>query len=249
MNDGNLEESDAEAERVTMTTDAGKRGPRDWREGASRTEKSELIREALLRAATEVVGEVGYAGASITLITQRAGVAQGTFYNYFKSRQDILDQLLPDMSVRMLSHVRESAIGGRNFEELEERSFRAFFTFLKETPHFFRVLNEAESFAPVGHKLHFDTVARRYLRFLRQSWRAGEFPAYSEAELEVIVHILMAARSYIALRYTGGKDGMKNIPARVVRTYMKFVLYGLQGRPNYADRADGGARQRGGGKT
>lgn len=206
-------------------------GDGDWRAAGSRTEKSERIRQALLRAATEVVGEVGYADASISLITQRAGVAQGTFYNYFRSRQDILDQLLPDMGARMLAHVRRSALGGESFEELEERSFRAFFTFLKETPNFFRVLNEAESFAPAGHKRHFDTVSRRYLRFLRQSWRDGEFPEYSEAELEVIVHILMAARSYLALRYTTGKDGIRNIPARVVRTYMKFVLYGLQGRP------------------
>lgn len=226
-----------------MTDGGATRGVRHWREAGSRTEKSELIRQALLRAATEVVGEVGYANASISLITQRAGVAQGTFYNYFRSRQDILDQLLPDMGGRMLAHVRESAIGGESFEDLEERSFRAFFTFLKDNPHFFRVLNEAESFAPAGHKRHFDIVSRGYLRFLKQSQRHGEFPAFSESELEVIVHILMAARSYLALRYTSGREGIKDIPARVVRTYMKFVLYGLQGRPP-SGRADSGAGAR-----
>lgn len=229
---------DADAKPGAVSDEAPKRPPRDWRAAGSRTEKSELIREALLRAATEVVGEVGYANASISLITQRAGVAQGTFYNYFKSRQDILDQLLPEMGARMLAHVRESALGGRDFEELEERSFRAFFSFLKETPHFFRVLNEAESFAPAGHHRHFDTVSRRYLRFLRQSWRAGAFPEFDEAELEVIVHILMAARSYLALRYTGGREGVRSIPPRVVRTYMKFVLYGLQGRPTPKRRVE-----------
>ena len=40
-----------------------------------------------------IVGELGYAGASVALITARADVAQGTFYNYFESRQDLLDQL------------------------------------------------------------------------------------------------------------------------------------------------------------
>lgn len=224
-----------------MSDDAAGGAVRDWRDAGSRSEKSELIREALLRAATEVVGEVGYANASISLITQRARVAQGTFYNYFRSRQDILDQLLPDMGARMLAHVRESALGGSSFEELEERSFRAFFSFLKANPHFFRVLNEAESFAPAGHKRHFDTVSRRYLRFLKHSQRNGEFPAFSESELEVIVHILMAARSYLALRYTSGKDGIKDIPARVVRTYMKFVLHGLLGRPAPGGQVGGDA--------
>ena len=40
----------------------------------------------------------------ISLITQRAGVAQGTFYNHFKTRQDLLDQLLPALGKDMLEH-------------------------------------------------------------------------------------------------------------------------------------------------
>ena len=49
-----------------------------------------------------VVGEQGYAGASIALITQRAGLAQGTFYLYFDSREDLFDQLLPEVGQELL---------------------------------------------------------------------------------------------------------------------------------------------------
>src|SRR6202008_1120179 len=38
-------------------------------------------------------------------LTRRAGVAQGTFYNYFNSRQDLFDQLLPSMSNEMLAFI------------------------------------------------------------------------------------------------------------------------------------------------
>src|SRR5690606_32698911 len=85
-----------------------------------RVEKSEAIRESLLKAAVEVVGEVGYANASIALITQKAGVGQGTFYNYFESRQEILDALLPSLGKDMLAHVKKCALGGHSFAELEE---------------------------------------------------------------------------------------------------------------------------------
>jgi AcrR family transcriptional regulator len=47
----------------------------------------EETRKALIRAASEVIGEFGYDGASIGRITERAGLAQGTFYLYFDSRQ------------------------------------------------------------------------------------------------------------------------------------------------------------------
>ncbi len=203
---------------------------KSWRRG-SRLEKSELLRDALLQAAVAVVGEVGYANASIALITAKAGVAQGTFYNYFDSRQDILDALLPTVGEQMLAHIKECARSGADFADIEERGFQGFFSFLKETPHFFRILNEAESFAPSGHKQHFDNVARKYLHLFQRLKRDGAFPAYSEEELEVIVFVLMAARSYLALRYIYGNEQNDDLPDWVANTYMKFVRYGLEGVP------------------
>ena len=203
---------------------------KSWRRG-SRLEKSELLRRSLLQAAAAVVGEVGYANASIALITAKVGVAQGTFYNYFESRQDILDKLLPTLGEEMLAHIRQCASGGRNYTEIEERIFRGFFSFLGKTPHFFRILNEAESFAPVGHKQHFDNVSKRYLRLFHRSKLDGEFPNYSETELEVVVFILLAARSYLALRYLGGAAKNRTLPDWVAKTYMKFVRWGLEGVP------------------
>jgi AcrR family transcriptional regulator len=203
------------------------------RRKATREEKSERIREQLFRAAAEIVGEVGYAGASITLITQRAGVAQGTFYNYFESRQDLLDKLLPALGEQMRVHIREVALRApHNFAELERRGFEAFFGFLKEHPHFLRILNEAESYAPAGYQKHLEVTAKDYVRFLGRAQRNGEFPGYDEEELEAIAFILMAARSYLAVRYLGkhvNRRRSTKLPAAVVDTYMKFVLHGLQG--------------------
>ncbi len=205
--------------------------------GKSRLKKSELIREALLKAAAEVVGEVGYANASIALITQQAGVGQGTFYNYFPSRQEILDELLPSLGANMMAHIRKCAHGGHSFAELEDRSFRGFFSFLRETPQFLRILNGAEMFAEAGHNKHFQNVAKQYTRFLQHSLQEGDFPGYNAEEMEVIVFMLMAARSYLAMRYVLGAGEQSALPEMVAQTYMKFVRYGLEGVP----RAAGGA--------
>ncbi|AMR77693.1 TetR/AcrR family transcriptional regulator [Cupriavidus nantongensis] len=202
-----------------------------WKTASSRSERSERIRSALLSAAAEVVGEVGYAEASVTMITQRAGVGQGTFYNYFKSRQDLLDSLLPDLGEQMLDYVRDEAVGGSGFRDLEEKSFRAFFGFLKSTPQFPRILNEAESFAPAGFQKHLDNVSKRYIRFLQRSMKNGELQDYSEGELEVVAYMLMAARSYLSQRYMSPDGRSVELPRLAADAYMKFVLYGLVGRP------------------
>lgn len=207
----------------------GMSGPiTDWREGASRDERGALIRAALFRAAMEVVGDVGYEQASISRITQRAGVAQGTFYNHFESRQDILDQLLPAVGREMVEHVRVCAREGRTAFDREEMGFRAFFSFLKKTPHFFRILNEAESFAPKGYREHLELVSAGYIRFLRRAHEHGELPGYEERELEVVALVLMSARTYIAWRYLQGGADQDDLPDWVVKAYVKFAMYGLR---------------------
>lgn len=55
--------------------------------------KRDRTREALLSAAQELVLERGLAAISVLDVTERAGVALGTFYNYFRTREDVADAI------------------------------------------------------------------------------------------------------------------------------------------------------------
>lgn len=206
----------------------------------TRAQKSEAIRNALFAAAAEAVGSHGYQGAAIAQITDRANVALGSFYNYFPTRQHILDELLPALGQEMLAFVREQIGDAQDLEERERRGFTAFFDYLLKKPQFFRILNEAESFAPVGYKAHFRNIVENYLRAMRRHLSRGELRGYTKRELEVIVYMLLAARSYLALRYVYGEGEVRPMPAWVTRAYVKFVMYGLHGPANRAPRAGGG---------
>ncbi|AXE28001.1 TetR/AcrR family transcriptional regulator (plasmid) [Streptomyces globosus] len=52
-------------------------------------ERAVRTREVLLRAAAEVFGEVGYPGASIAKIIDRAGVTTGAAYFHFRSKEGL----------------------------------------------------------------------------------------------------------------------------------------------------------------
>lgn len=194
----------------------------------TRVQRSEEVRDALFQAAAEVVGEYGYIDASISRITQRANLAQGTFYNYFASRQDIFDELLPVLGAKMLVHIRQQVSGATSFLEREERAFRAFFGFLKRMPYFLRILNEAEIFAPKAHRQHFRNISDGYLRFLRKARARGEISDLSDEALEALAYILIAARGYLALRYTTPERGVE-LPEEAVRAYMQLVSNGIAG--------------------
>ncbi len=201
--------------------------PRDWRDAPSRDARGKMIREALFKAAAEVVGEHGYQEASISMITQRAGVAQGTFYNHFESRQDILDQLLPALGREMMQHIAKCSKKGKTSLEREEAGFKGFFSFLKQNPHFFRILNEAESFAPNAYRAHMEHVMTGYEKFLGGARTKQETQPFDERELRVVVLVLMAARSYIAWRFLNQEGKSENIPDWVVKAYRKLITGGV----------------------
>ncbi len=192
----------------------------------TRAQKSEEARAALFQAAAEIVGEYGYVDASISRITQHANLAQGTFYNYFTSRQDIFDQLLPVLGTQMLAHIRERAIMGRTFLEREELAFRAFFDFLKKAPYFLRILNEAEISAPRAYRQHLRNVSTSYVRFLQGARKRGEIADLPDEELEALAYVMMAARGYLGLRYAK-PNGKGTVPEYVPRAYMHLMTHGL----------------------
>src|SRR5919205_2527287 len=50
-------------------------------------------REAILRAATEVFARNGYFNAKVADVARAAGVADGTVYLYFKSKEELLHSI------------------------------------------------------------------------------------------------------------------------------------------------------------
>lgn len=194
----------------------------------SRTERVKENRRALVRAAAESVGERGYEATSIGRITERAGLAHGTFYRYFESRQDLFDQLLPDIGDELIDFLKNRASGASNLMDVEERSLRGFFDFLLENPGFYRLLNEAEVAAPSAFEHHISNLAAHYVAALERSRARGELTGFEPHELEVLAFILMAARFYIYLRFAKTPTGPQPIPDWVVETYMKFIAHGLR---------------------
>src|SRR5260370_9469777 len=71
----------------------------------NRVERNAWTKRKIFDAATKIVGKYGYAEASVARITEEAGVAQGTFYNHFENRQELLNQLLPKIGMDMVHFI------------------------------------------------------------------------------------------------------------------------------------------------
>src|SRR3954466_15531550 len=72
---------------------------------APRTARGERTLRKILDAAQAEFGGHGFGETSIVGITQRAGVALGTFYTYFDSKEAVFGAVVRDMSVDRRDHV------------------------------------------------------------------------------------------------------------------------------------------------
>ncbi|MBD0383379.1 TetR/AcrR family transcriptional regulator [Paenibacillus sedimenti] len=59
----------------------------------NREEKKRATRQKIIDCALELFAENGYEATTVHQITERAGVAKGTFFNYFENKEEVLCDL------------------------------------------------------------------------------------------------------------------------------------------------------------
>ena len=190
----------------------------------ARPSKGDLSRRRILEAAEKVFAELGFHTASIVKITEAAGLAQGTFYIYFESKQAIFEQLLLDLNHRVRQAMAEGSAHASTREEAERGGFLGFFQFTAKHPALYRVIRQAEFIAPTLLAWHYETIATGYIEGLRAAMEAGEI---AEADPEVVAWALMAIGEMIGMRWVLW-PGADEIPPHVFEETMALVARALR---------------------
>lgn len=74
--------------------------------------EAEERRNEILDAADELFGRKGFDGTSTNDILEKVGIARGTLYYHFKSKEDILDALIQRYEEQMYSAAAAAAKDG-----------------------------------------------------------------------------------------------------------------------------------------
>lgn len=141
---------------------------------APKTSRGELTRQKILDAAEREIGQKGFSEASVSTITAEAAVAQGTFYLYFRSKEDILRELVLRMGRRLRRHLTLATAGTVTRLEAEKAGLLAFLEFVRANPNLYRVVEESQFVDPSAHRRYYDDFARNYRAALVAAEGAGE---------------------------------------------------------------------------
>src|SRR3954449_9488102 len=138
-----------------------------------RTERGRKTLRRLIDAAAGEFGERGYHEAAITGITQRAGVALGTFYTYFGSKEEVFRALVREMSRATRAHVAEAVKDAPDRIAAERLGLEAFIAFTRRHPELYRIVEEAQFVAPDVYREHYLSFVEGYRQGLAAAGARG----------------------------------------------------------------------------
>jgi AcrR family transcriptional regulator len=91
-------------------------------------------RAALLHAARDAFGELGFEATGVRDIVRRTDLASGTFYNYFEDKESIFRAVVEATGAEARRRVRAARTGADGLAEFVEAGYRAYFEFIVEDP-------------------------------------------------------------------------------------------------------------------
>jgi AcrR family transcriptional regulator len=187
-----------------------------------RTDRGRRTRRALLDAAAAEFAADGFHLASISAITRRAGVALGSFYTYFDSKDAIFRALVSDMSEQVRDHVAPAIRAAVDGIDRERAGLESFLAFVRTHKEIYRIIDEAEFVDPASFRRHYATTADRIAQRLREAAAKGEVREDVE---EVHAWAVMGMNVFLGLRY--GVWDEDRAPGEVAAVVADFLRRGL----------------------
>lgn len=172
-----------------------------------RTARGERTLRKILDAAREEFGERGFSDSSIVGITQRAGVALGTFYTYFDSKEELFQALVRDMSAQVRDSVGPAFRDAADGLDGERRALEQFLRFARDHRDIYRIIDESEFVDPAAYREHYETTATRIAARLKAARGKGEIDSnLSDKDLDVLAWGMMGANVFLGLRFAVWDD-------------------------------------------
>ncbi len=187
-----------------------------------RTDRGRKTLRALLDAAAAEFGEKGFHEASVSGITRRAGVALGSFYTYFDSKDALFRALVRHMSDQVRDHVGPAIRAAPDGISAERAGLAGFIGFVREHKEIYRIIDESEFVDPESFRLHYAVTAERIRARLEAAVARGELRA---GVGEVHAWAVMGMNVFLGLRY--GVWAEDEAPGAVADTVADMLARGI----------------------
>jgi TetR/AcrR family transcriptional regulator, fatty acid metabolism regulator protein len=132
-------------------------------------------RARILDAAVKVFAERGYFSSTVAEIARAAGVADGTIYLYFKSKDDLLFELFDDKMTQLIADAKSALAQEQDAPSRLKRFIRLHFSLVEKNPDLASVLVvELRQSAQLLKVADRQKLGAAYLELIGQVVREGQ---------------------------------------------------------------------------
>ena len=108
-------------------------------------------RSIIIKAGIEIFLKKGISQTTVRDIIRNTDLASGTFYNYFKSKEEVLIAALDESAIEIGQELRARRKKAKNLEEFVYSQIRPFFDFARDHSELFMImssnLNDVQAFS------------------------------------------------------------------------------------------------------
>jgi AcrR family transcriptional regulator len=201
--------------------------------------KTNIKKEKLVRAAVEVFGRKGLTNATVPEIAKKAGIATGTFYLYFRDKEDIfidalnfvsrhLREYLEDAYIKTLGKYSDKNLNYKNIYTVVYAIYSAFFDFVDRYRREFLIIFREG----VSHQVNFYDEMRRIIEQIvedtntriKMGLQLNTIRKMNEGEMAAVSWAIVGSLSMSAQAYMDGYFKRREL----ISSLVNFTLNGIK---------------------
>lgn len=187
------------------------------REGAA--ERGDDRKRKIVDNAARLFAAKGYHGTTVDEIVQATGIAKGTFYLYFESKEDLLVEVIKNLIDETLQRIDDKLRGkGKSdfITRIEAKGEELLELYLENSELLYMLLGETVGNRRLQEQLHevYERLAERLEEDLQWGMREGEIFPYQD--LRTVAYALVGMGQTVAILVSGSdREQLPRIRATV----------------------------------
>ena len=187
-------------------------------------------RSLIIDAGIKVFLEKGISNTTVRDIIRKTSLASGTFYNYFKSKEEVLIAALDDVAILIGQELRDQRVKANNLEEFVFFQVKPFFEFAQDHSDIFMILNsnlnDVQSFNIETPMMSLE------LEYLKEDVnKAIEKGILPSLDVDYFCAIMRYVTEGLALTFITKKNSKSNID-EAIKFCTNFIVNGVKANQN-----------------
>ncbi|MEJ2715656.1 MAG: TetR/AcrR family transcriptional regulator [Deltaproteobacteria bacterium] len=194
-------------------------------------------RARILRAALDEFSENGFHQATIDSIAERAGIAKGTVYRYFKTKEELFNALKEDTMSEFVELAKREVTRDADVLQILESVIKIYLGFFEKNSAFFKVIvQEQKDFGREFSEKFINVLILAFPGLKRACWKASRNGHLKQMNYFTVFFGIVGFLNGVIQKWL--HDGGEGSLMAEVETVKEVLFYGFAVPPDRAEQTN-----------